>query len=194
MILPRKLHIFARGVGGDPAATRVTDERTSEQAWLTDCMDNPALVSIEKRIERIVGVPATNMESWQVVKYQGKRKYYKEHSDWIDNMHTLYPGARFATFFIYLTTNYHGGQTRFAFQRHRGEKGITPIRGTAVLWYNGLEGDGMHPPRQDGRVDHAALELENDDDLKIGANLWMHTRDFRVAWRNGNVYKPWAED
>lgn len=56
----------ADGTYGDD----INDQRTSENAWCENaCADHPVTVDIMQRIERITGIPATNSESLQLLRY-----------------------------------------------------------------------------------------------------------------------------
>ena len=44
--------------------------------------------------------------------------------------------------------------------------------------------------REDTRVDHQALPLEDIDGVKIGTNVWIHLRPFRPRFYENTVYDP----
>lgn len=121
-----------------------------------------------------------------MVRYQGQREWYRQHSDFISEGVGTHAGPRIATFFMYLSDNAKGGgETAFA----NGVK-VEPRAGRAVLWFNALEAQPESALREDNRVDHQALPLENPDDEKVGSNVWIHLRDFKKAWRANKVYTP----
>ena len=123
---------------------------------------------------------------FQVVRYQGTREWYRQHSDFIDQSRGTHGGVRIATFFIYLSDNQNGGgETAF----NNGVK-VQPKRGRAVLWYNARDAAPESKTRADSRVDHQAMPLSDVNEEKIGSNVWIHSRDFKTAWRENKVYTP----
>jgi len=98
---------FASGVGGTTESTIMSKgTRNSEQVWLIRDMEHPALQRIEKRVEQVTSVPSANYEHFQVVRYNGRNKFYREHSDFVPEMIGTWGGVRLATFFMYLSNNF----------------------------------------------------------------------------------------
>ena len=78
---------------------------------------------------------------------------------------------RVYTFLVYLSDVEAGGGTRF------NDLGLTVAarRGSAVLWPSLLDADLRLPEL---RTHHEALPVE--EGVKYGANLWIHTHDFKT--------------
>lgn len=160
------------GVGGLPEATVQSMVRTSQQVFLTASENDPTVKALNKRIHDVVATPSDgHFEHFQVVRYQGKREWYRSHSDFINEGVGSHGGFRIATFFIYLSDNQNGGgETAF----NNGVK-VSPKRGRAVLWFNALDVDDHNDAIADHRVDHQALPLINENEEKIGSNVWIHS-------------------
>ena len=107
----------------------------------------------------------TNAEDIQVVHYVNGQKY-DSHHDWGVSG---YPESRFITLLLYLTDQEDpeaGGETAFP----KGADGlgfkVSPVKGSAVLFYNLLEdGNG------DDLALHAALPVHRGE--KWLANFWV---------------------
>ena len=149
------------------------ERRTSEQIFLSRREDesDPVLHRIESRVSAMMGYPRKNFEHMQVLKYNGTGKLYKKHHDLIADHREKAHGFRVATFFIYLSDNFNGGETEFPYI---GRK-IAPRKGRAIFWYNLMP----HYKRKDPRTNHGALSLTNAQDIKYSVNLWIHSGSYR---------------
>ena len=102
-------HHFSRSLAGDV----VSPVRTSQQAWCQTgpCETDPLVNRVHERVVNVTGVPKTNGEFFQVLRYE-KGQFYKTHHDQNTHPDSL-SGARLFTFFIYLGEPEGGGYTRF---------------------------------------------------------------------------------
>lgn len=146
--------------------------RTSTNAWCVGaCYDDPIAQTVMKRIANITGIPETNAENLQLLRY-GPQQYYQTHSDYIEYQRDRQCGVRILTFYMYLNDVEEGGGTEFP----RLGKTVSPKRGRAVLWPSVLDED---PNAKDSRTIHTALKVIKG--VKYGANAWIHNRDFQGA-------------
>jgi prolyl 4-hydroxylase len=144
--------------------------RTSTNAWCVGaCYDDPIAQTVMQRIANITGIPETNSENLQLLRY-GPQQYYQTHSDYIEYQRDRQCGVRILTFYMYLNDVEEGGGTDFP----RVGKTVTPKRGRAVLWPSVLDDD---PNTKDPRTIHTALKVIKGE--KYGANAWIHNRDFK---------------
>ena len=161
------------GVGGTPSNTVESMQRTSQHVFLTAYEEDPTIKALNKKIQNVLMTPTDeHFEHFQVVRYQGKREWYRQHSDLITDGIGTHGGFRIATFFIYLSDNQNGGgETAF----DNGVK-VLPKRGRAVLWFNALDADTESEVVPDSRVDHQAMPLNDVNEEKIGSNVWIHSQ------------------
>jgi prolyl 4-hydroxylase len=157
----------------------VNTGRTSTNAWcVNECYNDPLAQSVMQRIENITGIPETNSENLQLLRYD-ESQFYQTHNDYIPYQRERPCGVRILTFYIYLNDVEEGGGTNFP---RAVEGGITavPKKGRAVLWPSVFNN---HPNTKDSRSDHQALPVLKG--VKYGANAWIHQRDFKSANRVG---------
>lgn len=151
--------------------TNVNNGRTSTNAWCTDeCYEDPIAKSLMARIEEITGIPETNSENLQLLRY-GNDQFYQVHNDYIPYNLERPCGVRVLTFYMYLNDVEEGGETNFP----RVNLTVTPKRGRAVLWPSVYDHD---PNKKDPRSDHQAKKVIQG--VKYGANAWIHQRDFKT--------------
>lgn len=149
-----------------------SDDRTSENTFCDDeCSDDPIVRGVLQRMETITGIPKTNYESLQLVRYE-VGQYYKEHHDYSDTMHDTYAGHRILTFFMYLNHVEEGGGTKFKELNYIAQ----PKRGSALIWPSVLD-DELET--LDEWTYHEALAVEKG--IKFGANAWIHQREYQLA-------------
>lgn len=147
-----------------------TEHRTSENAFCgEDCKDDPIVADVLKRMEDITGIPMTNFENLQLVRYT-VGQYYKQHHDYADTMDGTAPGHRILTFFMYLNDVEEGGGTKFEDLDYIAQ----PKRGSALIWPSVLDDD---VETMDEWTFHEALAVEKG--IKFGANAWIHLRDYQ---------------
>jgi prolyl 4-hydroxylase len=147
----------------------LSEGRTSSNAWCQGgCQENPLVKQIAAKIAEVTGIPPTNSESFQVLKYELGQKYNVHHDfGYDDNAKPC--GPRILTFFIYLSDVEEGGETNFP------DLGIavTPKQGRALLWPSVLDSDLLE---KDSRTMHEARPVVKG--RKFAANSWIHLYDF----------------
>lgn len=152
--------------------------RTSTNAWCqNECYEDPVAKRVMERVEYITGVPETNSEWLQLLRYE-KNQHYNRHHDLIPHQKERQCGVRIFTLYFYLNDTEEGGGTRFP------ELDITvkPKRGRAVLWPSVYDHD---PNEKDPRTEHEAMPVIKG--VKYGANAWLHQFDFKGPHRNGCI-------
>ncbi|MBI3439268.1 MAG: 2OG-Fe(II) oxygenase [Proteobacteria bacterium] len=111
------------------------DTRTNTVALFTIAsLDVPTLL-IRERISNTAGVPVTNLERFNVLRYlPGQR--FADHVDFLDpamfEREIAERGQRVATFLVYLNQDYQEGETSFS----RIQKGFRGRTGDALLFRN----------------------------------------------------------
>lgn len=183
---------FGRSLAGDT----ISPVRTSRQAWCqrgiaTDCYSHPLTQRVAERIQNLTGVPTTNSEFFQVLRYE-PGQFYKVHHDQ-NALADSVTGVRLFTFFIYLQSPELGGGTHFPSLNLT----IEPKKGSALLWPNVMDNDLR---MSDSRTMHEALPPMAG--VKFSANLWLHQYDFRGPNTHGCDMKSrlsrevfaWPED
>ncbi len=149
---------------------KVNNGRTSSNSWcLGECYEDPIARRIMDRIENVTGVPETNSENLQLLRYE-KDEFYQTHNDFIPYQVDRQCGPRIMTFYMYLNDVEEGGGTNFPTL----DKTVTPKRGRAVLWPSVFDD---RPNVQDSRTNHQALPVIKG--VKYGANAWIHQRDYK---------------
>ena len=154
-----------------------SQSRTSENAWCSKdtCANDPIVKSIMKKIERVTGVPESNSEYLQILRYEGGQ-FYKAHHDYIKHQQFRNGGPRILTFFLYLSDVEEGGGTRFPHL----DVTVLPKKGKALLWPSVLSDD---PFSVDVSTRHEALPVVKG--VKFAANAWLHLKDYRAAHELG---------
>lgn len=149
----------------------VSTGRTSENAWCTkECEEHPATRAVNNRIEEIVGVPQSNFESLQILKYE-KGQFYRAHHDLGGDDNYKACGPRIYTFFLYLSDVEAGGETAFP----QLDIAIKPRKGSALLWPSVTS---ENPTKQDPRTTHEARPVIQG--TKYAANAWINLYSYNV--------------
>jgi prolyl 4-hydroxylase len=149
---------------------KVNGGRTSKNAWcIKECYEDPMARLVSERIENVTGIPETNSENLQLLRYE-EGEFYNTHNDFIPYQIDRQCGARILTFYMYLNDVEEGGGTNFP------ELGltVTPKRGRVAIWPSVLEDN---PSAIDDRTKHQALPVIKG--VKFGANAWVHQRDYK---------------
>ena len=149
--------------------------RTSYNSWCGKCRFDPYGKQVLARIEDLTGIPQSNYEEMQMLRYQ-KTQHYHLHHDFDHYEVPRQPGPRIATFFLYLSDVEEGGETHFPHLNLT----FTPKRGRAVLWPNVLDFD---PFSIDPRTEHQAMPVVKG--IKFAANIWAHQHDWLGPARRG---------
>eukprot|EP00804_Cyclotella_cryptica_P017815 CCRYP_001224-RC/>CCRYP_001224-RC protein AED:0.17 eAED:0.17 QI:97/1/1/1/1/1/4/304/518 len=153
----------------------VSDSRTSHNTWCQEpsCYDDPLVKPVIDRIANVTKTEVRNSEYLQLLQYE-PGQYYKQHHDYIGHHLDMPCGVRILTLFIYLNDVEEGGGTSFPIPGVV----VTPKKGSAVLWPSVRDDE---PEQKDWRTDHEALPVIKG--LKYGANAWIHSRDFKAAFK-----------
>jgi prolyl 4-hydroxylase len=144
--------------------------RTSTNAWCNtdECYDDPIANEIYNRIEALTGLPYENYESFQLLQYtQGQ--FYGIHHDYIDEEADRSQGVRILTVFLYLNDVQEGGGTNFP----KLNITVQPVLGRALIWPSVFS---RQPHIMDSRTFHQALPVTGENEVKYGANVWIHQR------------------
>lgn len=150
--------------------------RTSTNAWCqNECYEDPVAKRVMERVENITGIPETNSEWLQLLRYE-KSQHYNRHHDLIGYQKDRQCGVRIFTLYFYLNDVEEGGGTHFP----ELDLTVTPKRGRAVLWPSVYD---HNPNVADPRTEHEAMPVIKG--VKYGANAWIHQRDFKNPHRNG---------
>lgn len=152
-------------------SSKVSERRTSMNAWCTteECLDDPIATTVYNRIESITGIPIVNSEAFQLLRYE-KGQFYLQHHDYITEDYDRVQGVRILTVYLYLNDVQEGGGTNFP----RLNLTVYPRQGRALIWpsvYND------RPHIKDPRTQHQALPVDGENDVKYGANVWLHQRE-----------------
>ena len=114
-----------------------TDIRKSTQCWAYD-HEHPVVAQISRHVEDLLGIPRKFFEAMQIARY-GPGGFYKPHYDacvgtaeFCARMNKEFGSHRYATFLIYLTEEFEGGETHFP----RLPFTSSPKKGAALLFYN----------------------------------------------------------
>lgn len=168
--------------------------RTSSTVWLRDPECQNPLRLIAEKVSRITGLPPTNMENLQVVKYNPGQEF-NLHTDHDEAFNDLDCRGRLATCLVYLAVPDSGGETWFPGVEESNENDdeimIEPVQGSAIFFWNTVEKPGsvtgsteyspemfLHP---DERLRHAGLPV--GDGEKWIANRWVHPIAFGAGVR-----------
>jgi hypothetical protein len=155
----------------------VDEFRTSENTWYKYPND-PMTLKVMQRISKVIGIPVSHTEDYQLLKYDVGQQYGYHHDYHEDLLKAPY-GARILTFFLYLNDMEEdgddidaGGGTRFP---DLGNLTITPKRGRAVIWPN-VRND--QPDEMEEWTFHEAMPVLKGQ--KFGSNIWYHQYDYQT--------------
>lgn len=143
--------------------------RTSDGAFF-DVAQDPVILTIERRIAAVTGVPVEHGEGLQVLRYQGAQEY-RPHFDFFepqspeDARQIQIAGNRRGTMILYLSDVEEGGSTYFP----QLKLSIHPKKGSA-LWFAYIGSDGA----PDMRSEHAGLPVISGE--KWIATKWLRQR------------------
>jgi prolyl 4-hydroxylase len=173
-IIDKYSHLLSRStVAGndDHASNSEHESRTSYSAFLPAGSEKDSLVlKIERRAVAMTGKKLRDMETLQLVRYQGNAQFYRNHYDYF---HNDPESQRTVTIFVYLNDTGGEGPTRFS----KLGIDVEPVCGKACVWENCFaSGKGMVC---DDRLEHAGTPLKSRDAVKHGLNIWFRTMPFR---------------
>ena len=166
---------YDRSVNGGNGP-KISPKRTSSTAWcFEDCMEDPQINAIMERLADFAGIPSTNAEHLQLLKYRKGEKYDVHHDMKPDDAFAPH-GPRILTMYVYLNDVPAGGGTLF------DKLGLTvqPKQGKLVIWPSVLDSNMR---QMDDRTTHAALPVERG--TKYGTNAWFHLSDYKKVRANG---------
>ncbi len=148
----------------------VSDGRTGSHTWIKHDADE-TILSIATRIANVVGIPLTNAESLQVIRY-GVDQQYRPHFDAYDlstptgQRCCKKGGQRLVTALVYLNNVDKGGSTAFPKQNVE----ILPQKGRMAIFHNTLPGSTKRDPKSL----HAGTPVLAGE--KWAFNLWFRGR------------------
>lgn len=135
--------------------------------------DNWAVHNFQKRASMFSGMPISQMEAVNLVRYKNGEQY-EGHRDYFSPESTNFlddAGQRTMTFFAYLNDvpKKNGGKTVF---NELGFK-VIPIKGACVFWLDtSLDGKTCYT-----NTLHAGGKIKGDI-IKYGSNLWIREKPF----------------
>mmetsp|Transcript_18817 Transcript_18817/g.32175 ORF Transcript_18817/g.32175 Transcript_18817/m.32175 type:complete len:191 (-) Transcript_18817:138-710(-) len=155
-----------------------SSKRTSSTAWCwLKCFDDALHQSVLRKIENLTQIPEVHYGYLQLLKYtQGQ--FYGPHHDYFP--HTIHreEGVRILTVFLYLNDVNEGGGTNFPLYNIT----VQPKMGRVLVWPNVLDAE---PHLIDDRTIHQALPVDGPNELKYGANAWIHLRKYKDVFHRG---------
>ncbi len=143
--------------------------RTSDGTFFNVGQD-PIILTVEKRIAAVTGIPVENGEGLQVLRYRDAQEY-RPHFDFFepqspdDARKIQFGGNRTGTMILYLSDVEEGGSTYFP----QLKLSIHPKKGSA-LWFGYMGADGA----PDMRSEHAGLPVLRGE--KWIATKWLRQR------------------
>jgi prolyl 4-hydroxylase len=151
--------------------TSLSQHRVSSTAYLPQGSDEHAVIRrVENRAVFLSGKPLKNLETLQLLRYEGSGQYYKKHFDYF---HDNPRSQRTTTIFLYLNDTQGQGATHFP----RLDLLVRPERGKACIWENCRLVD--REMVCDERLEHAGLPLESPELTKHGLNIWFRSGAYR---------------
>ncbi|MCA9714668.1 MAG: 2OG-Fe(II) oxygenase [Myxococcales bacterium] len=148
--------------------------RSNELTWLPHDTDD-VTTAITERVAALVGLPAENAESMQVIRYSPGQEY-RHHFDAYNlgsergRRCCSRGGQRLVTTLIYLSDVEEGGCTGFP----RLGMAVVPRKRTMLLFHNCHQGTTyVHPDTL-----HAGLPVIRGE--KWAVNLWFRERPYRL--------------
>lgn len=148
--------------------------RTSLDAWCReDCEDAPIGKAVMNKMLEMTGVSKKHTEYMEILQYH-EGGHYERHHDVIATQDEERCGNRILSFYLFLSDVEEGGELRFT----DIDEQVTPKKGRAVLWQNVDDDDlgVLHP-----LTFHEAMPVKRGE--KYGLNLWIHSRDMRLAMK-----------
>lgn len=140
-------------------------------AYITDDgqkKDYPELDKLYKKVCHLTNCHRNQIENLMVVKYEASEHYYNHHDYFKTDANNMLKdgGQRIASFFVYLNTldSDAGGETEFPLIDLK----IKPVAGTAVFWWNQVNGN----------LQELTLHRGNPPitGLKYGLNIWIREK------------------
>lgn len=150
-----------------------SERRTSSHAWIAHS-EAEYTKALGDRISRLVGIPLSNAESFQLVNYQPDQEYQPHfdsfHPESVSGAVALErAGQRLTTALLYLNTVKQGGQTVFP----ELDLKFSAQAGNLLIFQNCLPGTADRHPKSL----HAGMPVIEGDKWVI--NLWFRQRVFK---------------
>lgn len=115
-------------VGGNQK--EINDIRTSKTFWLKH-NQTTTLDKLSQYISKIVGIPLSNAEKFQVARYDEGGEY-GVHMDHVEEFNGLECGGRVCSFIVYLNDDFSGGSTNFP----EINVSVEPVEGLGLYFRN----------------------------------------------------------
>ena len=147
------------------------NRRTSSSCWVTHD-DNSITREVVERISKLVQIPSSHSEAYQVVHYENSQEY-QPHLDTFDPNNQGYSpylkngGQRVVTALAYLNDVIEGGETVFP----NLDKSVTPEKGKIVIFH--LCKKGTYEPNPDAL--HGGKPVTKGE--KWAFNLWFREKE-----------------
>lgn len=158
----------SRVYDGSSVTVHNTSKRHSEQSWISEHPDVPAVRKLRRFVEAHSGMSASHQELTQVVRYSPGGFFYK-HYDACYNTKAYCRhahsngGGRLLTYLIYLNDGYEGGHTKFT----EVDRTVQPKKGKMLVFRN-----MTHEGAVVLRSMHSGEPVRKGD--KWIANIWVH--------------------
>uniref|UniRef100_A0A7S1FVK5 Fe2OG dioxygenase domain-containing protein n=1 Tax=Corethron hystrix TaxID=216773 RepID=A0A7S1FVK5_9STRA len=160
----------------DPDDFEINEGRTSTNSWCREpCYGDPVVQAVHKKMEEVTGVPQTNYDYLQLLRYE-EGQFYGQHHDFLRYQGKNPSGPRILTFFLYLSDVQEGGGTYFS----ELDVEVKPKKGRALLWPSVADGEWDEPHWW---TDHEALPVVKG--MKYAANAWIHLYDYKTPFNLG---------
>mmetsp|Transcript_109960 Transcript_109960/g.355076 ORF Transcript_109960/g.355076 Transcript_109960/m.355076 type:complete len:343 (-) Transcript_109960:225-1253(-) len=139
-----------------------------------DCVFHPTVIRVTERLAGLLGVPSSNFEHPQFVRYRPTEHYAAHHDVLIEEMEKPY-GPRIFTFLLYLN-QVRGGGTHFPQLQLRAETSV----GRGLLWANAHPFQMKSKRRilQDSKTEHAGEPPV--EGIKYAMNIWIHNGPWKL--------------
>lgn len=161
--------------------------RTSDYVYCTwDCLRR--LPAVEARLYVLTGVPSTNTEFWELLRYR-EGQHYDTHHDFIDEQVVMANGPRIFTVLLYLsgdgTDESSGTEFPDLEDALAGSSPlrVAPKRGRALWFQNAASVPNYTKPEP--RARHRGLPLPTGAEQKLVASVWLHLYDYRTPYALG---------
>jgi len=156
---------------------------SSSGSWCTDqCSSNATIQSLLTKLSTMLNIPEKYFELFHLVKYDSNTMHSDRHDYHVSQLEKQY-GVRVIS--IYLSLNdvpsTKGGKM-FTISDTK-DIVIRPKLGRVVIWSNVLD-DDTFSTRND-EIILRGLSIREKNVNEFGVNIWVHNRDFRIAYTNG---------
>jgi len=147
------------------------NRRTSSNCWIAHNEDSTTREVVE-RISKLVQIPSSNSESYQVIHYENSQEY-QPHLDTFDPNNEGYSpylkngGQRVVTALAYLNDVIEGGETVFP----KLDRSVSPEKGKLVIFY--LCKKGTYEPNPNTL--HGGMPVIKGE--KWAFNLWFREKE-----------------